>query len=131
MFGDLPGECAEDSALHSIRASPRISQRKPQEDSAHFYAASSLIRHSTFELRHLPKTLRPSHRLCDGHDGTFSHPCARRESPQPNTENGGNDESDPAHAHRNRMRPDSNLEVLNQSDEMSNCKDCEEDARDA
>ncbi len=58
MFGDLPGECAEDSALYSIRissfdiclpvvglakagASPRISQRKPREESAHFYAASS------------------------------------------------------------------------------------------
>jgi hypothetical protein len=29
------------------------------------------------------------------------------------------------------MRPDSNLDVLKQSDEMTNCKNCEEDARDA
>jgi hypothetical protein len=29
------------------------------------------------------------------------------------------------------MRPDSDLDVLNQSDEMPNCKDCEENARDA
>src|SRR5438876_11405299 len=98
-----------DSALLSFELSPRISQRKPREESAHFYAASSLIRHSTFELRHLPKTLRPSHRLCGGRDGTFSRPCARRESPHPNTENGGNDERDPTYIHRNSLRSDSNL----------------------
>jgi hypothetical protein len=85
----------------------------------------------SFELRHLPKTLRPSHRLCGGRDGNFSRPCARRESPHPNTENGGNDESEPTYVHRNRLRSDSNLEVLNQSDEMPNCKDCEDDACDA
>jgi len=29
------------------------------------------------------------------------------------------------------MRPDSNLDVLNQSDEMTNCEDCKQEAGDA
>ena len=38
---------------------------------------SSLIRHSTFVLRHLPETLRRSHRLARDRDGTFSRPFVR------------------------------------------------------
>ena len=85
----------------------------------------------SFELRHLPKILRPSHRLCGGRDGTFSRPCARRESPQPDAENSRNDERDPAYAHWNGQGSDSDLGLLNQSHQMTNGKDAEKYARDA
>jgi hypothetical protein len=62
---------------------------------------------------------------------TLSDSLARRESPHPNTENGGNDKRDPAYAHWNCMAPDNDLGVLDQSQEMTNGKDGENDARDA
>jgi hypothetical protein len=85
-------------------------------DSALFVIrASSLIRHSTFVLRHLPKTLRQSRRLRGNRDGAFSHPWSRRESPHPNTENGGDDKRDPAYAHWNGQGSNSDLGMLDQS----------------
>ena len=64
-------------------------------------------------------------------EGTLSGSWARRESPHPNTENNGNDKRDPAYAHWNCMAPDNDLGVLDQSQEMTNGKDRENDARDA
>jgi hypothetical protein len=82
-------------------------------------------------LRHLPKTLRPSRPLRGNRDGTLSRSYARRESPHPNTENGGDDKRDPAYAHWNGQGSNSDLGVLEQSQQMTNRKNSENDARDA
>ena len=63
-------------------------------------------------------------------EGTLSGSSARRESPHPNTENGGDDKRDPAYAHWNCMRPDSDLGVLDQSQEVTQSKKGENDACD-
>ncbi len=54
-----------------------------------------------------------------------------RESPQPHAENGGNDQGDPAYAHWDRQRSDGDLGMVDQPQEMPNCKNAEENARDA
>ena len=93
--------------------------------------ASWLIRHSTFMLRHLPKTLRPSDRLCGDRDGTFSRPCAWRESPQPNAEESCNDQRDPAYSHRDLMTADLHRDLFDQSVHMTKREETKKDARDA
>jgi hypothetical protein len=55
----------------------------------------------------------------------------RGEPPHPNTENGGDDKRDPAYAHRNHTRSDSDLGMLEQSQQMTNRKNSKDDARDA
>jgi hypothetical protein len=55
----------------------------------------------------------------------------RRESPKPNAENEGYDQRDPAQAHRDRERSDGDLGLVDQPQEMRNCKNAEENARDA
>ena len=55
----------------------------------------------------------------------------RRESPQPDTENGCNDERDPAYAHWNGQGSDGDLGLLEQSHQMTNGKDAEKYARHA
>jgi hypothetical protein len=54
-----------------------------------------------------------------------------RESPHPNAEEGGNDKGDPAYSHWNRMGPESDLGVIDQSQEVTKSKNGENDARDA
>jgi hypothetical protein len=54
-----------------------------------------------------------------------------RESPKPNTENCGDDNRDPAYAHRNGTGPDNDLSVHYQAREMTDGKEAENDARDA
>jgi hypothetical protein len=53
------------------------------------------------------------------------------ESPKPNTENGGNDKRDPAYAHWNGQSSNGDLGLLDQSQEMTDGKNTENDARDA
>ena len=55
----------------------------------------------------------------------------RRESPQPHTKNSGDDQRDPAYAHWDRQRSDGDLGMVDQPQEMPNCKNAEENARDA
>ena len=52
-------------------------------------------------------------------------------SPQPHAENGGNDQGDPAYAHWDRQRSDGDLGLVDQPQQMPNCKNAEENARDA
>lgn len=54
-----------------------------------------------------------------------------RESPHPNAEEGGNDKGYPAYAHRNRMGPESDLGVIDQSQNVTESKKSENDACDA
>ena len=54
-----------------------------------------------------------------------------RESPHPNAQEGGNDKGDPAYAHWNRMGPESDLGVIDQSQNVTESKNGENDARDA
>jgi hypothetical protein len=60
-----------------------------------------------------------------------SHSWPRRQSPTPNAENEGDDQRDPAYAHWDRQRSDGDLGVVDQPQEMPNCKNAEENARDA
>jgi hypothetical protein len=54
-----------------------------------------------------------------------------RESPHPNAQKGGNDKRDPAYAHWNRMGPESDLGMIDQSQDVTKSKDGENDTRDA
>ena len=54
-----------------------------------------------------------------------------RESPKPNAENEGYNQRDPAQAHRDRERSNGDLGMVDQPQEMPNCKNAEENARDA
>ena len=54
-----------------------------------------------------------------------------RESPHPNAQQGGNDKGDPAYAHWNRMGPESDLGVIDQSQNVTESEDRENDACDA
>jgi hypothetical protein len=54
-----------------------------------------------------------------------------RESPHPNTENGGNDKRDPAYAHWNGQGSNDDLGLLDQSQQVTDRKGTENDARDA
>ena len=55
----------------------------------------------------------------------------RSQSPQPHAENGGNDQGDPAYAHWDRQRSDGDLGLIDQPNEMPNCKNAEKHAGDA
>jgi hypothetical protein len=58
--------------------------------------------------------------------------CATRsEPPQPKAKNRGNDQGDPAYAHWDRQRSDYDLSLVDQPQEMRNCKNAEENAGDA
>jgi hypothetical protein len=54
-----------------------------------------------------------------------------RQSPHPNAQEGGNDEGDPAYAHWNRMGPESDLGMIDQSQNVTDGENSENDARDA
>ena len=84
----------------------------------------------SFELRHLPKTLGRSRALARDRDGTFSRSCARRESPQPDANDGCDDERHPAYSHRDLVIAHLHRNMIDQSDHVSDCKESKKDARD-
>ena len=53
------------------------------------------------------------------------------ESPKPKAENEGYDQCDPAYTHWDRQRSDGDLGLIDQPQQMPNCKNAEENARDA
>src|SRR4029434_7568570 len=62
---------------------------------------------------------------------TNSRACPRSQSPQPNAENDGNYQSDPAYAHWDRQRSDVDLDLVDQPEKMPNCKNAEKNAGNA
>ncbi|PYK26647.1 MAG: hypothetical protein DME59_07075 [Verrucomicrobia bacterium] len=55
----------------------------------------------------------------------------RSQSPQPHAENGGNDQGDPAYVHWDCERSDGDLGLIDQPQQMHNCKNPEQHAGDA
>jgi hypothetical protein len=76
--------------------------------------ASSLVCHSSFRFRHCVQL-----------------PRSRRQSPQPDAENAGDDERDPAYTHWDRVRSDGDLGLVDQAQQMANGKNTEKHARNA
>ena len=58
----------------------------------------------------------------------ISESTERSESPKPNAENEGYDQRDPAYAHWDRQRSDCDLGLVDQPQQMPNCKNAEKHA---
>jgi hypothetical protein len=62
---------------------------------------------------------------------TSRRPLPYQNFGNPDAQKGGNDKGDPAYAHWNRMGPESDLGVIDQSQDVTESKNGEKDACDA